>query len=952
MGIFWFTLALLFFVLWLNKKPKELGQSDAYLRGYREGYREFGDKLRELLGHDEIDRAELETLVDGEDPGIQSEAIDEDTATLFSREALRVEELPAKELTPEQREEKTIRNLNTILYAASFLLVAAAATFVATNMPAAIRLIGIWVVVILFYGAGLLLYQKLQRLRPAAIAFVGTGLAILPFAGYALHLLGGVSGEVTWLVTSLIGLTAYFVAAVATKSQLISYLTMAFVLSLAMSSVAVVSAPVMWYFILLIGVSLLASSVSLLRPLWLPEIFQKPVEQTGQVVTPFALLGSLVIFDRMSVTAYEVVFAVATAHYLVTWLQTRAGMYETIVRVLAHLTFMIVGWDIARQDLAVFAAIWLGVAALQAGYSLLRIQPQDSKSRYLESIWLGVMQGVILCGSVLWAATDIAATGTLVSAGVIGIISVVTTVRLRVIAWAMPALIVSLVAPFIAGRWLAYPAWEWQLIAWIFIIAALTTLASYHLTRARHTPLVRQFLQASFWLYIIFGVATVFAQLSAAATWWIAIVAALLSVVFSSMCRQIEGEIAGGILFIVAVASGLVAISYDQQWLVTALVLISAGSLFAGTILHHYMRQIERRNVMLVFAQAVLAGLLLTLGTGMTVVLTSFCILLAAAIISFGLRVAVADKSVVLRQAFAVSSALYLATAWLLSFRLDQGWMVLVYAVAALLLWASSYVERLPNLSVLGNVALVAATATMWQWLAFDPVWLVFGVAWTTAAILYCMYGVMISRQDAKRQQVCLVSVWILLGGAALLQFPEADMAQKFAVAGTLIALAGTIGIHGYLERNRSITEGSIYLATLGAQYTVYLMAPELNSVFYAHWWAITIAAEAYLRQDLYLTRRLMLATAFITVGTGFKALENGGGYQLLFLIEHLGLLVAGALTQKTWALWWGVATSAAAVLYFLKDYPYMALAFLGLVLIAIVIWRLTKSSGKGNPGI
>lgn len=75
--------------------------------------------------------------------------------------------------------------------------------------------------------------------------------------------------------------------------------------------------------------------------------------------------------------------------------------------------------------------------------------------------------------------------------------------------------------------------------------------------------------------------------------------------------------------------------------------------------------------------------------------------------------------------------------------------------------------------------------------------------------------------------------------------------------------------------------------------------------------------------------------------------MTEGGWYQLLFLIEHLALLVAGALLSVRWILWWGLTGASLAVIYFLKDYTYLRLGFLGLLLIGIVIWRLAKGANS-----
>ncbi len=116
--------------------------------------------------------------------------------------------------------------------------------------------------------------------------------------------------------------------------------------------------------------------------------------------------------------------------------------------------------------------------------------------------------------------------------------------------------------------------------------------------------------------------------------------------------------------------------------------------------------------------------------------------------------------------------------------------------------------------------------------------------------------------------------------------------------------------------------------------------------VFYGHWWALTIGLMAMWRQEDH-RNRLALAMACISIPTALKSLQIGGGYQLYFLIEHVIMAVVGALIAKQWVMWWGIVATVLAILYFLRGYTFMALLFVGVLLIVFVIWRLTKSDNN-----
>lgn len=124
--------------------------------------------------------------------------------------------------TPETGEEAAARkekrdrqNINITLYIASLLLVAAGSLFIGAALPEGLRFAGICAITAVFYLGGLVLHAKAPRLRPAAVAFTGTGLALVPVAGLAMYNLAINDADAAWLITSLIGTIAYVTAVVA-----------------------------------------------------------------------------------------------------------------------------------------------------------------------------------------------------------------------------------------------------------------------------------------------------------------------------------------------------------------------------------------------------------------------------------------------------------------------------------------------------------------------------------------------------------------------------------------------------------------------------------------------------------------------------------------------------------------------------------------------------------------
>lgn len=186
-----------------------------------------------------------------------------------------------------QRKEKRDRqNINITLYVASLLLVAAGALFVGTSLPESLRFVAIWLITVLFYAAGLVLHPRVPRLRPAAMAFTGTGLALVPVTGLAMYSFALHNGPLAWLVTSVLGTIAYVYAAIRLDNKVLAALSLSFVVSTAWSGVSVLGGALVWYFTALIGVAVLLTLAAILRPRWIPPLYIRPLMALHPFVVP------------------------------------------------------------------------------------------------------------------------------------------------------------------------------------------------------------------------------------------------------------------------------------------------------------------------------------------------------------------------------------------------------------------------------------------------------------------------------------------------------------------------------------------------------------------------------------------------------------------------------------------------------------------------------------------
>lgn len=962
--MFWFIVAVILFIIILRMRADQPApRTDEYQRGVTDGRAALRQEIEELRTDGVVSPQKLDELL-GVTPSDDEELaipLPSDAQkvhpTTFAATAVPARVVaddiapPSEELLAAEKARRTVRNLNIMLYVGSFLIVAATALFVNLTMPAAVRLGSMIVVTLAFYVTGLVLHEKSTRLRSAATAFTGTGLAIIPFLGFAFHLLGGVSAEMAWFLTSLLGLVAYGVAALRLQSEFISYAMMAFMLSLALSAVSTIGLAALWYFVVIIGVSLLCNLALLLYPKAVPRVVRKPLEHTGLIVTPVALAGSVLVMDAMSIWMYEVLFGLATAHYLVIWALTKDWRYEVVVRIIAHITGLIVVADVAgrtseQEALLIHNLGWFGLAFAQALYSLLRVQRKNTKSVRHEAAWIGVALAMMGWTLLLWGGVShpyhwIAVTITLM-AGICGW----SAHAFKKVEPLYGVLVAVIVLPFVIGRGVFEPALSFELIAVFFAALGVVGLVTIErLTSTKTSVQLRTLCMTS--VAVSAGVLVLCgaAELSATALGWTSLVAAGVLIGLSLIVSRVSFEVIGAVLGVVSVSAWLQWALDETRWWWLLTVLVSTMLLLIGASLHQQYGQKRRRDALAMLAAVVLASVAFVFTYGVVVSRIAVVVLLVASVVAIVARQLLGVRSPRLATTLLVAYVLYPFLALLGASVLDGGWQTLVLFVYGALLWAGSYVESRPAGAAIGNILFIAGLVSLWSWLDFSATWLVHGVAWLGAAVFYGAYWLLRSQHDEEREPIQLGSVILLLGYAALYGVVEAGTQLALASAGSLLVLAAVVGMHGVLKKQRDVQEAAVYGGTLALQWMVSLLLPEANMVVYAHWWALTIAVMALWRKA-YL-HRMVVALAFVTGSSGLYALDGQAGYSFFFLVEHLVLVVVAGLLRAQWALWWGIIAVVVAVLYFLRSFTVVLLLFLGFLLIVFVIWRLLKLNQK-----
>ncbi|NCQ54065.1 hypothetical protein COV88_02425 [Candidatus Saccharibacteria bacterium CG11_big_fil_rev_8_21_14_0_20_41_19] len=375
MSSFWFIVAFVFFILWLSKKPKvkpgDVVDPDKkdYTRGYYDGYQ--AHKNGAVYALEEIP------------------SLDADDALLLQPVESPIE---TEAEIAELKEKNSLKNINVTLYIASFLLVGAAALFIGAAMDESIRFVGIWFVTIAFYVAGLAIYDSIEKLRPAAVAFTGTGLALIPFTGMAMYSLVLHDASICWFVTSVIGLIAFMIAATRLQSQVISYIAIAFGASFATSGVAILHVGLMWSFVVLILFGALITFIASAKSSLVSACFSKPIQQSNQWIVPLTLIASLFATTGLSTQDYAIISFVSAIYYgavAVSSVEDRA-VAIFFARVLASISAVLMTYDISSHSWTSVGLAISIISVLQLVVSALSLPEHVAGDANNETwLWLG-----------------------------------------------------------------------------------------------------------------------------------------------------------------------------------------------------------------------------------------------------------------------------------------------------------------------------------------------------------------------------------------------------------------------------------------------------------------------------------------------------------------------------------------------------------------------------------
>lgn len=251
--------------------------------------------------------------------------------------------------------------INVALYASSLLIVAGA-LLLAHNMdiPAVLRCIGVWLMIAVLFGAGLLTYARVPVVRPAAFALVGTALAAVPAGGVAFAAWLDMPAELAWLVSSLIGMAMSLGAAYRIPHEALGYMLVVAVLSFGVSVPASMHAQLVWYYVALMVAAIIA------RIAWhlstsIPYQITKPLALVSPWMMPASLGAGLLSFEVLSVFELFCLVSIAALYYVVvSWVEAVSAQRQYNITAARGLSI---------ASLGLLAYLLFGDTSMQAAFT-------------------------------------------------------------------------------------------------------------------------------------------------------------------------------------------------------------------------------------------------------------------------------------------------------------------------------------------------------------------------------------------------------------------------------------------------------------------------------------------------------------------------------------------------------------------------------------------------------
>jgi len=377
---------------------------------------------------------------------------------------------------------KPVDSVSTLLYFGAFLIIAGVGLFVGlSDYSGNAKTTVVGLMALLFYISGLLMHDFTRRLKPAALAITAIGLICLPLTGAAAYAyVWPDSGAGVWFATSLVSLALYVLALWRIRQSLLGYLSVFMCLSLWLSIVSVLDAPLYFFgwAMILIGIIYLLAKKYL--KLW--DEVEQPLTVSAAVMVPAALVVTFLFgMGTITTTQQAVTVLLASVFYAVAcWLETRQDVRKSYFTMSYSLlpigTWLLVYAQHQSWIDAAFAVTAVSVVQLLV-VLLLKKMSDDWRQVGLRASAL-LMLGASVLGVFSWNWKAFALLLTVNT-----VVHVAVSLRIHSEDHATLALLDVVALPWVVGFFVAQPQVESAVMSAVYIALAIGLMLFGHAVR-------------------------------------------------------------------------------------------------------------------------------------------------------------------------------------------------------------------------------------------------------------------------------------------------------------------------------------------------------------------------------------------------------------------------------------------------------------------------------------
>lgn len=842
-----------------------------------------------------------------------------------------------------------VDNAIILLYFGAFLFVASAGLFVAFGgLPGGMRTLVVAIVAAVMYLSGVWMFKNSSKLKDAGLAFAGIGITVAPFVGVAAYsfVFNRSEGPHVWLATSLLCLGMYVHALFVIKKPLLNYLLIFTFLSLILSGVSTIEAPIYYYGWALALVGMGLSLIRLRKGN--DEAFNEASGNSAAAFMPIAVFTSLLMVGEHGQGQLGASLLLAAIYYAIEFAYgapRRKPEAAVVSQVTATAAVGVLAFQMWSQAWAV------GLALL--GYNLvllviLMIRGRQSENWYnfatviLASLGLATLLSlnkssvlIILLSSLLVASLCVWFKQRRHEAYGVAVVTWLILPYAIGLAWLNPKLsapeLTALVGVFTILQWLPMLVGRLRKDSrWTEIAGHLMLVASVSMTFVSFIAGPAIALASVLTLAAMF---IILAEVHRDKIWSL-----VASVVLASVIARNLGE---HYWFAISVGVGVVThigltLRYRLElirWVGTIIWLLlpfSLGSsVFDSWNATHYTWAYMVSILGMVLARAIATGRVFMSGK---VAMASYVRSASVAyVVGYLASMVIALFCSMSSSNSQLHTSLYLTvlllTTWLLAAKVER--QVGIYLALPVILQALLLSVLRPDIkdSLFGIYLVVSATLAILGYLSFSGSERGKAGAVIRDSSLATLLIAPMSYTATDQTHIVMPLSLLVFSGLLLHRTQKGPQGNKEMYGG--IGLASVWWLMGYF----GVSNPQAYTHVLAALFAVY----------------------AYIRSsrgerdasDQYLL--VMLATATIPLIIQAINGESGDLYGWWLLLEQVGFMILGMALGRPRVTKWGLYVAVGAVIYQLRELQWAALTVLAVFLISLAVFRLQRQTSSSE---